>query len=464
MLRAKESNLPRSLGQKKLNVIVIILDGLRKDHIGAYGNDWIQTPNMDALARESLRFTRAYPESMPTIPARRAIHTGMRTFPFRGWVPQKGDPIRLYGWQRIPEDQTTLAEILRPAGYETLMVSDCYHLFKPSMNFNREFTVDRRIRGQETDAYQPYWSTPKERLKEYVVKGLNGENLEGKLQQYLANTAQRHSEEDWFAPQVFRTAAKLLEGVSQRQPFFMVLDSFDPHEPWDPPRQYVELYDKNYDDLEPITPAYGKRDYLSDRQLKRMRALYAGEVTLVDHWLGHFLNKAKELALMENTVLVLLSDHGMALGEHGVTGKLSYKMGPEVTDIPFLLRHPEGKGAGQTSEYFASTHDVGPTILGMLGLKPPTPMDGQNLGVLLDGQEPAPRTYFTLSYNKHVLARDDRYVLTCRNDGAEAKLYDSQTDPAQLHNIADNHPEIVKQLFEYVLKDAGGGPLPIYES
>ena len=69
-----------------MNVVVVIIDTLRKDQVGAYGNNWIKTPNLDALSKESLRFTQAYPESIPSIPARRAIHTGLRTWPFRGWV------------------------------------------------------------------------------------------------------------------------------------------------------------------------------------------------------------------------------------------------------------------------------------------------------------------------------------------------------------------------------------------
>ena len=73
--------------------MLVILDSLRKDHVGAYGNGWIKTPNLDALARESLLFTRPYPESIPTLCARRAIHTGMRTWPFENWHPAKGDEI-----------------------------------------------------------------------------------------------------------------------------------------------------------------------------------------------------------------------------------------------------------------------------------------------------------------------------------------------------------------------------------
>jgi len=80
-----------------VNVILVILDSLRKDHIGVYGNDRIQTPNLDALAKESLRFTRPYPESLPTLCARRAIHTGMRTWPFRNFVRLPGETFQPAG-------------------------------------------------------------------------------------------------------------------------------------------------------------------------------------------------------------------------------------------------------------------------------------------------------------------------------------------------------------------------------
>jgi hypothetical protein len=91
------------------NVVLIIMDSLRKDHVGAYGNHQIETPNLDAFAKDSLRFATAYPESAPTICARRAIHTGLRTWPFEDWRRYKGIDVGLQGWQPIPNDQTTLA-------------------------------------------------------------------------------------------------------------------------------------------------------------------------------------------------------------------------------------------------------------------------------------------------------------------------------------------------------------------
>jgi arylsulfatase A-like enzyme len=305
-----------------------------------------------------LNLTQAYPESLPTICARRAIHTGLRAWPFRNWHWYKGITVWRYGWQPIPEEQTTIAEMLKKKGYETLLVSDTQHQFQPSMNFQRGFGAFDFIRGQTTDAYRPIWTVPQEKQRT-TLKAPAGDSG---MRRYFANTADRSSEEDWFAPQVFARASKLLEIVSAGdRPFFLVVDSYDPHEPWDPPKKYVDLYDEeSYAGREPYWPAEGSSIHLTERELKRMRALYAGEVTMVDRWLGNFLDRMDELNLFENTLLVVLADHGISHGEHHIVGKPFYALWPEVTDIPFFIRHPEGKGAGQTSDYYASTHDVAP--------------------------------------------------------------------------------------------------------
>jgi arylsulfatase A-like enzyme len=440
------------------NVVVIILDSLRKDHLGAYGNPWIETPSLDALARESLRFRRAYPESLPTICARRAIHTGMRTWPFKD-RPSAQALAPAYGWLPIPWEQATLAEILEAEGYETVLVTDTYHQFKPHMDFHRGFKVYHWIRGQENDTLKPPYSVSERELRRYMIHGEGN-----KARQYLANTrGRRRTEEDWFAPQVFLRAIELLEGASRRQPFFLLVDNYDPHEPWDPPERYSRLYDPGgYPDPEPFTSRYGKDDYLTGEQLGRMRNLYAAEVTMTDHWLGNFLERAHDLGVMENTLLVLLSDHGHALGEHGYTGKPHYALWPELTDIVFLVRHPEGRGAGGVSDHYASTHDVAPTVLGFLGVEPSLPMEGQDLSILLDGKEPEPRPHFTLGYNEFAWARDESYAMFARNDGADARLYDLREDPSMNRDVAADHPDVVRRMMEeYLVKDAGG-PLPLY--
>jgi arylsulfatase A-like enzyme len=459
-------NLPgRPLGGDT-NVVLVILDSLRKDHIGAYGNPWIKTPNLDALSKESLRFTRAYPESIPTICARRTIHTGNRSWPFRDWKAPEGEDIILQGWQPIPEGQVHLAEILKENGYTTMFETDTMHQFKPSYNFQRGFDVFDFIRGQTTDNYKPNWTFPRERVRGALLEG-NIVAMRNQMRQYWANVEgrlvpARESEEDWFSPRVFSGAMELMEAAKEEQPFFLVVDSYDPHEPWDTPDEYVSLYDDPYDGPEPYSVIYGDSSYLSERELQRMKARYAGEVTMVDRWLGNFLDKMAELDLFDNTLVVLLADHGIAHAEHGIAGKPSYALWPEVTDIPFFIRHPGGKGAGEVSDYYASTHDVAPTVLGFLGIEPEQPMDGQDLSVLFDGGEPEERAHFSLGYNDHAWARDDDYVMFAKNDGSNALLYDLREDPNMDNDIAGSNQGVINRMWnEYVLEDAGG-PLPTY--
>jgi arylsulfatase A-like enzyme len=170
-----------------VNVILVILDSLRKDHIGAYGNDRIQTPNLDALAKESLRFTRAYPESLPTLCARRAIHTGMRTWPFRDFVRLPGETFQPAGWQPIPEVQTTLSETLFASGYSTALFADTQPMFHPSMNFQRGFSVFEWMRGQERDRLRPKLGVPEDQIRQRTVPG-NDANMVDKVRQHVANT------------------------------------------------------------------------------------------------------------------------------------------------------------------------------------------------------------------------------------------------------------------------------------
>jgi arylsulfatase A-like enzyme len=442
------------------NVVLVIVDSLRRDHVGAYGNPWIRTPNFDALAKESLVFTRAYPESLPTLCARRAIYTGTRTWPFRDWHPAKDDDILFWGWQPIPNEQKTLAEILRHNGYGTYFVTDNLQQYKPSMNFHRGFDAFDFIRGQTSDPYKPLWTHPPGKMQNALTNNDGGD--EGILRQYWANVAGRTGEEHWFSPRVFTGASDYLEAIKDGGPCFMVVDNYDPHEPWDVPEKYVALYDESYEGKEPFWPNYGPSDYLDERELRRLKARYSGEVTMADHWLGRFLDKMEELHLFEDTLLVLLSDHGVAQGEHGLNGKLPYALYPELTDIVFLVRHPEGKGAGETSDYYASTHDVAPTILGFLGLEPPEPMEGQNLLKLVDGEQPEPRPHFTLGFHDHAWCRDEEYAMFCRYDGTEPKLFDLRTDPEMNTDIAGKRPAIVRRMFlDYVIGDAGD-PLPSY--
>ena len=446
-----------------MNSIIVVLDSLRADHVGCYGNSWIKSPTLDALASESITFTRAFPESLPTIPMRRTLHTGLRTWPFRNWIPQRGDVVRSYGWQRIPEEQTTIAEVLNGEGYQTGFVTDAYHQFKPSMNFHRGFNQWRWIRGQEMDSYGPAASVDQQVLERHTPEGVTGfrrEWLQTLLARHIANQMERRGEEDYQAPRVFREAMRWLEQNRKAEKFFLVVDCFDPHEPWDPPAEYVDMYDPGYTGRDIISPSYGPSDYLSEAELRHMRARYAGEVTMVDRWLGRFLDHARALGMLEDCLLIVTSDHGHQLGEHGLTGKVSWGMWYELMDVPLFLRLPDGAGAGKRVSKFAQHQDIVPTVYAALGIEPPAPLDGVDLAALARG-DVRPRDFVVSGFNNYVWYRDDRWVYIGRNDGSQPQLFDLNADTLQQDNLAEEEQGVVEEIQRRVLA-AAGGPLPVY--
>jgi arylsulfatase A-like enzyme len=452
-----------SSGGIAASAIIIVMDSLRADHVGAYGNDWIETPSMDGLANEGIVFTRAFPEILTTIPMRRTLHTGLRTWPVRQWVPDRGDFVPTWGWQRIPEDQTTLAETLIQEGYQTGFITDTYHYFGPSKNFHRGFKQFVWVRGQEMDLWRSTLNIDPEEARALIPPGLPEDEAYLRIlivSQHLANEAGRKKEEDYQAPRVFQQAMTWLEENQKAEKFFLLVDVFDPHEPWDPPDKYLRLYaDPDYDGPTIIHPRYGSSDNLSEAELQQMRARYSAEVTMVDRWLGRFLDRAGELGMLEDTLLVVTSDHGVQLGEHGLTGKMPRGLWYELVDVPLMIRRPDGIDAGKRVESFAQHHDIASTVLAALGVAPRAALDGVNLLELAAERVP-PREHVSCGYNDYSWCRDARYAYITHNDGADIQLFDMEADPLQKQDLAADEPGAVETLQQKLLADAGG-PLPV---
>ena len=441
-----------------MNAILIVLDSLRKDHVGCYGNDWIVTPNLDSLARESVVFTKAYPESLPTLPFRRSLYTGCRVFPFEGHAAQKGDFVAMSpGWGPIREDRDTLAELLQMRRYRTALISDCYHQFKPSKNFHRGFSQWQWIRGQENDPYKLGPPIPEEELERYMPENLrNPFQIEQVMKQYLKNVRDRKGEEDYFGPQVFRAAADWITENRDAESFFLTVESFDPHEPWDPPEEYVRLYDKGEAPCRDVnTSLYGPADQLTEAELKRLRANYAGEVTMVDRWLGKFLDTVRQAGLMDETMIVVVSDHGHCVGEHNLVSKQGHPLCREVADLALLIRFPDGTGAGTTCEGFVYNHDIAPTILNRLGAAGSEGMDGADLMPLIKGG-PSLRDHVTVGYGPFAMVRDEEYWYNAYLWGEMARLYRIADDPGLENNIAAENPDVVERMQNWAIEDAGG--------
>jgi len=379
-----------------MNVIVLMLDTLRPDHLGCYGNSWIKTPNLDRFTSEAAVFERFYAEGLPTLPVRTALFTGRYTLPFRGW-------------QGLEPDDVPIAEILWDSGYLTALISDTYHMHKPGMAYERGFDHVIWIRGQESDPYildvevdiskwhEKNWSTP--RYSAITIRPVPVEEVKKLFIQYLKNTAHWRGEEDHFIVQVMKTAVNWLKSQVERgrkDKIFLWVDSFDPHEPWDPPEEYYNLYaPPDYND-KPIIWGGGFTEDFTDEEIKHIRAQYAGEVTLVDKWVGWFFEKVKELGLWENTMIIVLSDHGIPLGEHGLIKKGMPWPYEELSRAVLMIRHPECIGKGRRIKSFVETVDIMPTILDFLNIdvnkirspwtvKPPE-IHGKSLIPLMSGE------------------------------------------------------------------------------
>lgn len=453
-----------------MNVLLIVTDSTRRDFVSAYdGDELAHTPNLDTLANEGLRFDRAVPEAMPTVAVRRALLTGTRAFPFRDWkVAPKLPPFP--GWSPIPAYKRLFTEYMDLAGIETAYVTDNPFLIGPRFErFRRTLDLSRPI--YEQGEYRS-WNigvvksrvASRTQIENYLLPALQGTEAEKRIRENVGFNRGRTGDQ-LSGARVLKAGMDALRELKDKQPFFLGVDAFDPHEAWNVPTTF-KLRFKDHEGVEPILPfktPYSKVEDLevTKEQVQQVRELYAGELTYIDAWIGRLLNLLDDLGLADSTVVYYLSDHGILLGEHGLMGKANSMLGKEIHSVPYMIRHPEGKRAGETSDYFVSTHDVAPTMLSFQGLTVPGRMDGEDLTVMFDGADPPERAYWTTAYADHVAAGDGRWLLIADNQGKERRLFDTDEDPDEEKDVAGDNPDVVGRLWQNVLDDAGG-TMPVF--
>lgn len=448
------------------NLLLVVIDSIRADHLGSYGRRNAHTPNLDALARDSLRFTSVYPEAFPTGPARASIYGGKRIFPFANWTAPPPDMPKTPGWQAVPDEN--LVSTLRRAGYFTAMTADTPWVLVGSQDpFKRDFHRFVPIQGQTGTVTQPADRISDEELARWVPPRILTSSSGSKMRQYLANQLGRQSEADYLPAKVFTAATGLLEECNkQDKPWLLIADCFDPHEPWDPPDKYVKLHGGDLDRVwNPGTVINGttRTNGLSRADVAQMKAYYRAELSMADHWFGNFMQRFHELNLERETLVVFLSDHGFLLGERGYVAKMATQCYPELIHVPMLVRDPEGRGARKTTDYFTQTQDIASTLLAGAGVAKPSFMDGVNLLPLLEGRERKlrKRTYVTGAYSSIVFARDRRWSYMSDNQNAEPRLYDYKRDPREVRNVAGRSPGQVHKMYAGMVKrDNGGRALP----
>lgn len=430
-----------------MNLIVVCIDSLRQDHVSFYHGghrvfDAIppcQTPNLDRFAQHALAFRHAHPSNLPTIPIRAELMTGQFFLPTRVWEP-------------LQSTDLPVAQILQREGYICGLISDTYHYRAPGMNYHKGFHAYEWIRGQEFD---PYNSAPTLRRVDDYVTAAYGSDWRGLVGKYLANTDDFRREEprDWFAAQVVDRAVRWLEKSRAHKNVFLWVDSFDPHEPWDPPVPYDTYRPVGYAGPRLIMPMGGEAaSWATPEQIDQIRGLYAGEVASVDGALGVFFDALERLGYYEDSVILVLADHGHPLGDHGKFLKGADRVFGELLNVPMLL-HVPGRSAGRVSDALVAYPDVLPTLLDLLGLTGYTQsMTGRSFAAVVHGATDAHRKAIISGYRGAAdrSVRDAEWAFIRRPVGEPDELYHLSEDPREQRNIIDAHPAEVRRLVSVV--------------
>jgi arylsulfatase A-like enzyme len=437
-----------------MNVILLVNDTFRRDHLGCYGNRWIKTPYLDQFARESAIFDQYYIGSYPTVPNRWDMLVGRYGFPSMGWEPLRA------------EDRT-LAQILGNNGVHTQMIWDTPMLAMHDYNYTRGFKGIEFIHGQKGDP----WITRSDLPIQLTAQPHKIKNV-GSMISYLRNHYGRQFEREYCAARTMSGAMDWLETNYKQEAFFLYVDMWDPHEPFDSPWYDYALYaDPTYKGDRIDYPQYGRYTYMVPEEHQDVRALYAGGVTLVDRWVGRFLELAERLGLFKNTLIIWTTDHGHLFGEHDLHGKPGAEMGRlyEVTTrIPLLVHHPDGVGAGKHIQGIVQPVDLMPSILDFMGVQAPETVEGKSFWSLVngDGEKGHPYAYsnrYPQTFGGADGAAFDGWVGTDRivepgtvtnekwamiitPQGLPSELYNIVEDPAQLHNVIDSFPQVAQQM------------------
>jgi len=423
-----------------MNAIVICLDTLRWDALGCYEPNWVRTPCIDHYAERATKFVEARCGSFPTVPMRVDAYTGNVNWPH-------------YGWRGPDPDQPCLPALLREAGCYTGLVLDSSNNVSAGLHeFYDEYHLIKKDVDDGITADKIEFPVPRENLRQ------NG----GGYARDRALSAHYRREEDWFGVRTARRACQWLEDNAKREQFFLWVDIFEIHEDWYAPSYYVDLYDKGYEGLDYTYPNYGYTDVYTPRELDHMRANYAAVVTLMDRWVGHFLRQIDLMGLFENTCVILTSDHGTYIGEHGRAGKHTvsgddpWPIHDAVGKVPLLVWTPF-QNAPETVSALVTSADIMPTVLDVCGVTPP-PMMSKSWAPLLRGEaDTCHEVVYTSRHNgsgegqmkdrpSHITVTADRYTGIFGRKPHEPEIYDRATDPDQLSNVAGEHPELVAEL------------------
>ncbi len=365
---------PIDKSQPPKNAIVILLDSLNRHMVGAYGGTEFATPNLDRFAQRAVRFDSNFAGSLPCIPARHDLLCGALDFL---WKP----------WGSIEIWENSLTSHLSEAGIVSQLISDHPHLFETGgENYHTHFTAWQYERGHETDPWKtrpdPSW--------------IGAPDFGRGIMPYDRSRGYFRDEADFPGPRTMQATADWLDqNAGYHDRFLLVVDEFDPHEPFDTPEPYASMYDDSWEGQHLIWPPYVnggiEKGFITERQGRQIRASYGGKLTMIDAWFGKVIDAIDRNGLWDDTAVIVCTDHGHYLGEKDIWGKPGVPAFEPMSHTPLMIAWP-GVTSGTTSA-LTTTVDIFTTLAEIFGVQPKHRTHGRSLAPILRGEANSIRDY-----------------------------------------------------------------------
>jgi len=434
----------------KPNVLFIIADDLTATAVSCYENKACQTPNIDKLASEGVRFTKTYCQFPVCGPSRASL--------MNGYYPHA---TKVFGYtsgrEKIGPDRETLSQLFKDNGYYTARVSKIYHMAVPKdIEEGTDGPDDPASWGQKFNSQGSEWLAPGE-------GELVQDNPDGTLPIRGGNKMTIvKADGDDMVHSDGRSAKKACELIREHknEPFFLAVGFVRPHVPFVAPKSYFDPYpfegitlpekvDGDWDDIpkKGINYFTSQKAQMTLEQQKKAVAAYYASVSYMDAQVGKVLNTLKEEGLEDNTIVVFTSDHGFHLGEHDFWMKVSLK--EESVRVPMIIKVP-GKEAA-VCHSFAELLDLYPTLTELAKIEQSGNIQGKSLTPLLSNPELTVRDMaFTVSLKGSAfLCRTDKWAYIQYGEDASngLELYNMEVDPKQYTNLAydNNYKNIVSE-------------------
>lgn len=455
--------------ENRKNVLLLVSDdcGTR---MGTYGGPAL-TPNIDALAREGVRFDRAYCQYALCNPSRTSFLTGLRP-----------DTTRVYDnateFRKVIPDIVTMPEMFKNDGYAVARIGKLYHYGVPK-EIGTNGLDDPKSWGQ---VWNPRGRDCDDEDKIFSIGVSAGSAAgKGKMGEVLVGTGNYGGTLSWLAADGDdseqtdgKIAAQAINYLQTKRdtPFFLAVGFFRPHTPYVSPKKYFDLYPKNKLEIVPDPTAdraskpqvalsntavanYG----MTEDTQRTAKQAYLASMSFMDAQFGLVLAELKKQGLDKNTLVIFISDHGYNLGEHGLWQKRS--LYEDSTRVPLIIRDPGMKTSGQSTKRVTELLDLYPTVADLCGLQPDKRIQGKSLRPLLEAPD---RAWSDVAYTQVDFGaanrdasfaggkqknapvrkvgrsvRTERYRYTEWNGGAGGiELYDHNTDPKELTNLAQD--------------------------